>query len=327
MKNIFLKSVAAGIFLIVNFSAYSKGAVALYYISKSSPDKTLQKTEAVFVFNFSAGDNKILKQDIKLSYNSVNKTAVSDSIGSIRIKVKPGRYIFSFFYNKEFFEITTDSISIKPAYQTEVVVNFQSSEHPVIMRKPVIYVYPEKTTEVNIKLDLKGRLDFTYPKYNNGWNFTADPDGTIHQDNKKYHYLFWDGTSNIPDSKINWNEGFIVDKDNLINFFEEKLSQMGLKSNEIEDYITYWCPLMSVNKNNYVHFIFNEEYNEYASLTITPKPDVMFRVFMLWSNADNKTGLKLKEQTIQSFTRTGFSLVEWGGAETVKFDKNSLSAR
>ncbi|MBC7864709.1 MAG: hypothetical protein IAF38_17175, partial [Bacteroidia bacterium] len=159
-------------------------------------------------------------------------------------------------------------------------------------------------------------LDFTYPKYENGWKFTADSTGIISMNNKKYPYLYWDGPTNVPTDKINWQEGFVVSKENLINFFEEKLSAMGLNSKEIADYITFWCPIMNTNKKNYIHFVFNEEYNKFAKLTVTPKPDNLFRVYMIWSKADEKINSSLTEQKILSFKRTGFTVLEWGGAET-----------
>ena len=88
---------------------------------------------------------------------------------------------------------------------------------------------------------------------------------------------------------------------------------MGLNSQEINDFITYWCPAINVNEKNYIHFMFNEAYNKYAAITINPKPDELFRVCMLWSKAkDNST---VKEQKIETFKRRGFTVVEWGGAE------------
>ncbi len=326
MKNIFLTILIAGILFIFSLPSFSE-SIPPYSISKSNPDKTLKKTEAVFVFNFSASNSNPVKQDIKLSYNGINKTVNPDVNGNTILKVEPGKYLFRFFYNTDFFEITTDSIEIKPAYNTEIKVYFKSANFPVGEEKPVIYVYPEKTKQVSITLDLKGSLGFTYPKYNKGWNFIADSDGTIHINNKKYNYLFWEGTSDILTEKINWNEGFIVNQNNLVNFFEEKLSKMGLKSNEIQDFITYWYPKMLINENNYIHFIFNEAFNEYAKLTVSPKPDKMFRVFMIWSKVEQQEKPEVIEQTIQSFTRSGFSIVEWGGAQTTKFEKSTVSSR
>ncbi len=181
--------------------------------------------------------------------------------------------------------------------------------------KPVIYVYPTSTSSITIKLNFKGTLGFTYPKYNKGWQFVAYPDGSIHINDKKYHYLFYDGKMDINTQNIKLNEGFIVNKNDLVTFFEEKLSKMGLNSKEINDYITYWAPQMSVSENNYVHFMFDKEYSQYSNLEITPKPDTIFRVFMVWHKLANAISLKLNEQKIESFTRTGFTVVEWGGAE------------
>ena len=57
--------------------------------------------------------------------------------------------------------------------------------------KPVIYLYPETPTEISVKLQYNGTLDCTYPAYDNGWNVTAHPDGTLFdlRDNKEYSYL------------------------------------------------------------------------------------------------------------------------------------------
>ena len=63
--------------------------------------------------------------------------------------------------------------------------------------KPVIYLYPTEPTVVLVELRYNGVLDFAYPEYNNGWEVTAYPDGTLvnHFDNREYSYLFWEGRS------------------------------------------------------------------------------------------------------------------------------------
>jgi len=137
-----------------------------YYISSNISDKTLAKTEALFVLGFSAGNDPV-KGEIKFSCNGINKTGLVDTKGNISLKIKPGKYLFKFFYTKDFLEITTDSILIKSAYREEVKVNFQSSIYPVICDKPVIYVYkpvvytyPQKPTSIHITLDLDGKFWF-----------------------------------------------------------------------------------------------------------------------------------------------------------------------
>ena len=60
--------------------------------------------------------------------------------------------------------------------------------------KPVIYLYPEQQTEVAVSLDYDGTLTAAYPAYENGWRVTAEPDGTLHDENgNEYSYLFWEG--------------------------------------------------------------------------------------------------------------------------------------
>lgn len=283
-----------------------------YHITKTGPGKDLSRKEAKFIFTFLDPMGKTIKTDISSSQDKVNKMLKCDAGGKFIVATTPGKHIFQFFYNTTCGEIYTDSIQIKPAHVTEISVYFRKANEVMIVDKPVIYVYSKRKEKVDIKLNLKGEFLFTYPQYSNGWNFMANPNGTIEMNDKKYHYLFWDGKLNIETEKINLNEGFIVDKKDQVKFFEEKLSQMGLNSQEIEDYITYWCPRMSANEKNYIHFMFNEEYNNYTGITIDPKPDHLFRVCMLWSKTN---GCNVKEQKIESFKREGFTVVEWGGTE------------
>lgn len=307
-----MKQLAIYLFIFFSFCLQAKEWIPDYRITKTAEDKTLKKTETFLIVTFFDSNLKPVKKEMLFSYNSINKKQKPDNKGQISLNTKPGKYIFKFFCDKDHSEITTDSILLKPGFRTEMVVEFKSSLMRVIAEKPIIYVYNKQNEKVSIKLDLKGNFSFTYPEYNSGWNFTSNPDGTIEMNNKKYHYLFWDGNLNIETKKLNLNEGFIVDRKDLTTFFENKLTLMGLNSQEIEDYITYWCPRMSANEKNFVHFIFNQEYNNYASITIDPKPDQLFRVYMLWSKA---TDLPIKEQKIEIFNRSGFTVVEWGGTE------------
>lgn len=316
MKTLFLS-----ILSLVCSAVFSEKLGPDYQVTRSAREKTLSRSEAIFAFTFVDPTGKPAKTEIIFSYNKINKKEKPDAKGKVSLKVKPGKYVFQFFYSTACNEIYTDTIEIKPGYLTEMSVLFRKANEAMIVDKPVIYVYGKQNQKVSIKLDLKGEFSFTYPQYSNGWNFIANPYGSIQIEDKKYHYLFWDGKLEIDPSKLDLNEGFIIDKNNLVSFFEEKLKLMGLNSQEIEDYITYWCPRMNVNEKNYIHFIFNETYNNYATITIDPKPETIFRVCMLWSKADGNS--VLKEQKIESFKRNGFTIVEWGGTEM--FSKNNLN--
>ncbi len=174
--------------------------------------------------------------------------------------------------------------------------------------KPVIYMYPEKEQEVNVKLDLDGKFTFTYPEYNNGWNVTAKPDGTIISDGKEYSYLFWEGL--MPTFKPDFKEGFVVKGSESAEFLRETLSQMGLTPKEYNEFIVYWAPKLQENEYNKIYFA-EDDYTDKAKLEINPKPDSILRVFMVYEKADENT--VLPKQEIKPFERKGFTVVEWGG--------------
>src|SRR3989344_1350424 len=213
-----------------------------YTVGKTIPVKTLKQTESIFKLTFYVSGNIQGNQKIQLSFNGIQQKVTCNKAGTYELKVKPGKYKFQFFYNESFFEIYTDSIKIKGGYMTPISVYFQSSEMPVMAEKPVIYVYAPETTDVKIKLTPKGAFNFTYPEYKDGWEFKATPNGELITNNSSYPYLFWDGPLSINTNDINIKEGYHIGKDQLLNFFETKLTMMGLNSKEKADFITYWYP-------------------------------------------------------------------------------------
>ncbi|MBR5181960.1 MAG: hypothetical protein IKW88_06885 [Clostridiales bacterium] len=184
--------------------------------------------------------------------------------------------------------------------------------------KPVIYLYPATKTEVNVKLELDGKLTVVYPNYDaaNGWIVTAEPDGTL-TDNKgrQYSYLYWEGDINI---KPDLSRGFCVKGDDTAEFLETALAELGLNDKEADDFITYWLPLMQENKYNVITFQ-TTAYEDVASLTVTPKPDTVIRVNMLWYSSDKQVSIRPQDLTsINPSVRKGFTVVEWGGEEYKK---------
>lgn len=188
----------------------------------------------------------------------------------------------------------------------------EEGDHPYGgIAKPVIYLYPKKTTEVNVKLNLKdAKLTTTYPKYNGGWTVKAKPDGTLKGDKgKKYNYLYWEAIST---KDWDMTKGFVVPGDKTANFLEKKLSELGLNRREANEFIVYWLPRMEGNKYNLITFQ-DEEYRDRAKLKVKPKPDTVIRVYMTYKSLDEP--IKVKEQKFKKPKRKGFTLVEWGGSE------------
>ena len=177
--------------------------------------------------------------------------------------------------------------------------------------KPVIYLYPKEGTLVSVQLALEGQLTATYPAYGDGWTVTAQPDGTLTdpETGREYYCLFWEG---ISQADYDLSAGFVVPGEETAVFLENALSQLGLTEREANEFILYWLPRMEGNAYNLISFQ-QEAYTETAALTIDPAPDTLLRVFMAWKGLEEP--VDLPPQTLEPTERTGFTVVEWGGAE------------
>lgn len=176
--------------------------------------------------------------------------------------------------------------------------------------KPVIYLYPERETEVSVRLDYDGELTCTYPAYQDGWTVMARPDGTLTApDGGEYSYLFWEG---INESNYDFSSGFVVKGSETAAFLREKLATLGLTAREYNEFIVYWLPRMQDHAYNLISFQ-QEAYTEGAELTVSPKPDSMLRVFMAYKPLEKP--IAIAPQELPTFQREGFAVVEWGGTE------------
>ena len=176
--------------------------------------------------------------------------------------------------------------------------------------KPVIYLYPEQETTVSVSLDYAGTLTATYPAYEDGWTVTAEPDGTLHDENgNEYSYLFWEGENN---TDYDFSKGFCVAGADTADFLREKLAEIGLTPREYNEFIVYWLPKMQDNPYNLISFQ-SERYTDTAKLDIDPTPDSVLRVFMAWKPLHRAQNIE--PQTFTPFARDGFTVVEWGGGE------------
>ena len=185
-------------------------------------------------------------------------------------------------------------------------------------KKPVIYLYPEQETDVHVELELtESELNTTYPKYDNGWDVTAYPDGMLlnKADGSHHKYLFWDAVNCR--TRFDFSKGFCVAGSDTESFLKEKLTYMGLNEQEMNEFIVYWLPLMEHNAYNLISFQ-GDAYTNSAKLKITPTPDSECRVFMAYVPLEN--AVAIEPQQLETFERKGFSVVEWGGAEVDSFN-------
>ena len=190
------------------------------------------------------------------------------------------------------------------AFLINIITNFAA--------KPIIYIYPEEETEVKIKVKNPEKLTCTYPKYEDGWNVLAKPNGDLIdlKTNRKLYALYWEG---INTTKANLKEGFIVEGENVAKFLEEKLEILGLNEREAEEFIVYWLPLMEKNKYNYIRFETMKEIEDNMQLEIMPKPETLIRINMEFKGL--RKPLDIQMQQLEKVERKGYTVVEWGGTK------------
>lgn len=222
-------------------------------------------------------------------------------------KLKEGRYTFVFLSGDSNVECFCN------AYMEGA-----SAEDPgaIAVKKPVIYLYPEEETKVNVKLDLAFALGTTYPHYDpaSGWNVIAKPDGTLFnlENGRTYDYLFWEGYTGA--DLADFGNAACVAGEDTEKFLEKYLTEAGLNDSEIDDFISYWLPQMEKNPYNLISFS-TEKYEEQATLEIIPRPDSVLRVFMCFKALEEPVDSCMTSP--KPFTRTGFTVVEWGGCEII----------
>lgn len=178
--------------------------------------------------------------------------------------------------------------------------------------KPIIYLYPETTTELTVKLGYPEKITCSYPKYENEWNVIANPDGTLidTKTGRNLYALYWEG---IDTTKKDKTEGFVIKGEETAEFLEEKLAILGLTPREAEEFIVYWLPKLEANQYNYIRFASPDEINQSMPLEFSQKPDTLIRILMQFEGLDEP--IEVEEQKLETPERTGFVAVEWGGTE------------
>lgn len=173
--------------------------------------------------------------------------------------------------------------------------------------KPVIYLYPEQTTDVSVHVG--AQVTVSEPQYHDGWSGVAHPDGHVDVSGVSYPYLFWEGTGHGLYPTI--SKGVIVPTRDVQTTITSHLLQLGLHENEINDFLGFWMPRMPQTPFVRLSWLGISDMNELAPLSISPRPDTMIRVFLDFEGVI--VPYVIERQTFTSLPRKGFTVVEWGG--------------
>jgi len=175
--------------------------------------------------------------------------------------------------------------------------------------KPVIYLYPEQTTNVRVALPSSINVTVSEPRYTtSGWMTTAEPNGNLTVDGASYGSLYWEGTgvSYAPPKT-----GFVVKNGNLDAFFAKTLPKYGLNQKESQEFRDFWVPKMTNVAPYYRISFLTSEWSAAAPLFVSPAPKTSIRIFMDWRPLSKPVAMKSPK--ISTPIRNGFTLVEWGG--------------
>ncbi|CCO34296.1 Polyubiquitin 9 [Rhizoctonia solani AG-1 IB] len=191
------------------------------------------------------------------------------------------------------------------------------------------------------------------------WTVCAKPDGVLldQTTNREVAYLFWEAHTNPrllpspPGTRPNTpvetpslafdpadpyllpSQSALLPFEKVTSYIDDVLLALGLHTEARTSFITYWLPNLSKHKYIALKFLPQGEYEKAAPLNITPAPEVMTRVFMLfrgveesqvefWSDA---VEMACKDSTIwrdivgieieKVLDKSLFRVLEWGGME------------
>jgi hypothetical protein len=310
------------IFLVFGFTAMASEEKhpeeSDYEIVSKVKDESLPANRSVYIFIVNGLGNSKTPTQIVYSIDKKVDTVLLSSNKKIELLSRPGKHAFKFFHSTFYKEIIIPKIEIQGKYRITIALNFKPLKRENMnVKKPVIYLYPEVPTLVDLEVNPKGKMTFTYPSYANGWKVKANPSGELVINGQQYNYLFWESEQSFNPSDFDLTEGSIVPKEQTTAFLEEKLTAFGLNSKEQADFITFWGPQLMKNEQNFVHFVFNENCDHFAELSITPKPENIYRIYLLFSDAKDLKSAEPRLQEIPKMDRNGFTLLEWGGSEII----------
>jgi hypothetical protein len=202
------------------------------------------------------------------------------------------------------------------------IVDMDGKPGQAVVRKPVVYLYPEQMTNVSLQLRISGPFTAQYPPSKNGvWSFRAGPDGVLFdpETERRYSYVFWEGL-NPRSFELNPAQAHLINRSEALGFLEKVSARFALNDRERTDFISYWLPSLERNERSLVQLLDEQTYEQYAAMTVTPTPAIMIRLFMIFQRAERQVTAGNPE--IPARLRKGFTVVEWGGCD---LDEGSTS--
>jgi hypothetical protein len=264
----------------------------------------------------------IVDYDINTINSRIQKIGIDNS-GTFEILVDTTFTSITFSANNHMSVILSNQgfknqheITLNVSLQLNLIEPPHLDQEQIMTYKPVIYLYNEIDIDVNLSLKPSGEYTFTYPLIkDNQWHVKVTKDGLNHN-GKLYPYLFYETENNDMNFSYSKEEliGHISEKNEIITYLEKSLTSLGLNQKEQTDFITFWAPRMVQHEEVFIQFWIDEDYDQVATLEVSPKPESIKRIYIVYAPITNNKPV-YTEQTFKPFSRKGFTVIEWGGSE------------
>ncbi len=181
--------------------------------------------------------------------------------------------------------------------------------------KPVILLYPEVPTLVNVEIVTSGEIYISDPLYPvGGWkNVLANPSGSLIYEDKNYEELFYESkVKNYGTPK----EGLVFKTEELGAKLSRLLYDLGLNNskNEIPEFMDFWLPKLKALDSKYilVSLIEKEIKDKNDKVVISPAPETRIEIIVYFKALEKPIELPALQIGTRP-VRQGFTMVEWGG--------------
>lgn len=176
--------------------------------------------------------------------------------------------------------------------------------------KPAIYLYPEVPSKIKVEVGPSvGKLTQSFPPYpEGGWQVLALPNGQLFTQGQILSHLFYEALTPTPQIPP---QGWSASYQDLTSLLQQVSKEIGLNQLETKELTDYWLEKLPESPFYFVGLLPRDEIDRLESLKITPTPDTLFRMRLVFIPL--KKPLQISPPLLSPFKRGGFTAVEWGG--------------
>lgn len=175
--------------------------------------------------------------------------------------------------------------------------------------KPNIYIYDKDGRRIKVIFTVPELLIVSIPEYEAGWTVDSSADGNlVTEAGEEYDFLFYE--SHTVKGLFDTQSGFRIDATDRQTRWENILTEYGFNEEEIQDFIEFWNVKLDADKDYIMYPQYTETVDEAMPIIVEPYPENMIRI---WFVFEEYKGQEYREEQIESFSREGYTVVEWGG--------------